>query len=288
MTIVTAVAAIGTLTFLLATLLLLAERKLHVEQDARIDVVYGMLPRSNCGACGAPGCQAFAEALLRGDASPAGCTVSSAEERQAIARYLGVATGAQIRRVARLACAGGSNVARNRAHYTGTQSCVAAAQVAGGGKGCFWGCLGLGDCARSCTFDAIIMNQHALPVVAEDNCTACGDCVASCPKELFSLQAADQRLWVNCNNREHGDAVLAHCEVGCTACGRCALDATDGSVAMVQNLPLITDSCAAENRQAIERCPTGAIVWLDQQHGALRGATSTPVLRHEALPDAPS
>ena len=44
--------AIGGLTFLLATALIFANRKLYVEEDPRIDVVEEMLPHANCGACG--------------------------------------------------------------------------------------------------------------------------------------------------------------------------------------------------------------------------------------------
>ena len=57
--------------------------------------------------------------------------------------------------------------ATNRARYDGLSSCRAAAQVAGGGKGCFWGCLGLADCEEACDFDAIRMDAHSLPVVDE-------------------------------------------------------------------------------------------------------------------------
>ena len=52
---VTAIGAIGGLTFVLASLLVLANRKLHVEEDPRIDVVEEMLPHANCGACGFAG-----------------------------------------------------------------------------------------------------------------------------------------------------------------------------------------------------------------------------------------
>ena len=155
MVVLTAVAAIGGLTFLLATALILADRKLRVEEDLRIDVVEEMLPHANCGACGYPGCRPFAEALVSGAAAPGKCSVSSEMGREAIAEYLGIAVGEQNRIVARLACAGGSNVARKRAHYSGEASCLAAAQVAGGGKDCFWGCLGYGDCGRACDFDGL-------------------------------------------------------------------------------------------------------------------------------------
>jgi len=288
MVVLTAVAAIGGLTFLLATALILADRKLRVEEDLRIDVVEEMLPHANCGACGYPGCRPFAEALVSGAAAPGKCSVSSEMGREAIAEYLGIAVGEQNRIVARLACAGGSNVARKRAHYSGEASCLAAAQVAGGGKDCFWGCLGYGDCGRACDFDAIEMNAHALPVVDSAKCTGCGDCVDICPKDLFSLQPEDRRLWVACKNLEQGDAVLAACEVACTACGRCALDAPDGLVSMRDNLPVVDYSRPHATRVPIERCPTGAIVWIDPVAGPLRGEQSRKVLRQSALPESPS
>ncbi len=206
MVVLTAVVALGGLTFLLATALILANRKLHVDEDLRIDVVEEMLPHANCGACGYPGCRPFAEALVGGEAAPGKCSVSNPSEREAIADYLGIAVGEQTRIVARLACAGGSNVARHRAHYSGEPSCLAAAQVAGGGKDCFWGCLGYGDCERACDFDAISMSSNALPVVDSALCTGCGDCVDICPKDLFSLHPEDHRLWVACKNLEQGDA----------------------------------------------------------------------------------
>jgi len=284
---VTAIGAIGGLTLLLASLLVLANRKLHVEEDPRIDLVEEMLPHANCGACGFPGCRPFAEALVQGESAPGKCTVSTEPARLEIAEFLGVDVGAEERRVARLACAGGSNVARNHAHYDGLGSCRAAAQVAGGGKGCFWGCLGLADCREVCDFDAIRMNRHALPEVIEDRCTACGDCVEVCPKDLFSLQTIGRRLWVACRSLEAGDELLEDCEVACTACGRCAADAPR-LIQMQQNLPVIDYSRSHQTREPIQRCPTGAIVWLDPRAGAVKGPAARKIVRKEAIRDAPT
>ena len=72
--------------------------------------------------------------------------------------------------------------------------------VAGGGKGCAWGCLGLADCERACTFDAIRMSATGLPVVDVAKCTACGDCVDACPKGLFTILPIDAHLLVQCKN----------------------------------------------------------------------------------------
>jgi Na+-translocating ferredoxin:NAD+ oxidoreductase RNF subunit RnfB len=283
-----AVATLGGLTFLLTSVLVIASRRLAVAEDSRIDIVEGMLPATNCGACGYPGCRAFAEALVGKQAQPSGCTVSDDAGRQRIADLLGVDVGQARKVVARLACAGGDNVARRRAHYRGTPSCIAAAQVAGGGKDCFWGCLGYGDCERACDFDAIVMDAQGLPVVIEELCTACGDCVDICPKDLFSLQDAGNRLWVRCKNEEFGDDVLAACEVGCTACGRCAADAP-GTVRMEHNLPRVDYGLRpgkAVGKVAIERCPTGAIVWVDERQGDIKGRDAARVIRQAARREA--
>jgi electron transport complex protein RnfB len=274
MTIIIALAALGSLTLVLAVMLIVANKKLYVYEDPRIEVVEDMLPHANCGACGYPGCRPFAEALVSEEALPGKCTVSSEEGRAAIAEFLGVALGAEEKRVARLACAGGSNVAVNRARYQGISSCKAAALVSGGGKGCFWGCLGHGDCEVVCDFDAIIMSPHSLPIVDVDKCTACGDCVEVCPKDLFSLQPISNRLWVNCKNLEHGDDILEECQVACTACGKCDMDAPGELISMVHNLPVINYAENHRTQDPIQRCPTGAIVWLDDDGTAIKGRES--------------
>jgi electron transport complex protein RnfB len=287
MLVLTAVSAIGGLTIVLASLLVLANQKLYVEEDPRIDVVEEMLPHANCGACGFPGCRPFAEGLVQGDVLPGKCTVSDEEGRASIATFLGVDVGAEEKRVARLACAGGTNVARNHAHYHGPMTCRAAAQVAGGGKGCFWGCLGLDDCYEVCGFDAIRMDAHSIPVVDEAKCTACGDCVDACPKDLFSLHPVSHRLWVACKSLEAGDELTDDCEVACTSCGRCAMDAP-GLVSMQSNLPVVDYERNHDTQVPIQRCPTGAIVWIDAKAGVVKGPAAMKIIRKGVLRDAPT
>lgn len=280
----------ATLGVMLAGILALANRRLHVHEDPRIDALEDMLPRANCGACGQAGCRPFAEALVMGRTEPVRCTANSPDMNQMIADFLGVAVGESERRLARLACAGGSHVAAIRARYQGLKSCRAAALVSGGGKGCTWGCLGLGDCEQVCDFDAITLDRFGLPSVDGDACTACGDCVEICPKGLFSLQPETHRLWVNCINQDPQDEALAHCQVVCHACGRCAMDAPEGLIRMERNLAVIDYSKnELASPVAIQRCPTGAIVWLEgaaprKGAGARKLVRKEPLQRMEPLP----
>jgi len=271
--------ALGFLTLALAGLIAVANKKLYVYEDPRIEQVEDMLPHANCGACGFPGCRPFAEALDSGTVLPGKCSVSSDEGRSAIASFLGVSLGSEEKRVARLACNGGMNVAINQAYYKGVSSCQAATLISGGGKACSWGCLGYGDCAVVCDFDAIVMNEFGIPVVDVQKCTACGDCVEACPKGLFSIHPISHRLWVACKSLEAGDEVLDVCDVGCTACGKCAMDAEDNMITMVKNLPVINYSKDHNTQAPIQRCPTGAIVWLDDKEGLIKGREAKKIFR---------
>ncbi len=266
----------------LAAILAFADKKFYVYEDPRIDEVEALLPKANCGACGCTGCRSFAERAVEGHIAPGKCTVNSAENIVLIAELLKVEAGGDEKRVARLACAGGQNVARQRAYYEGLESCRAAALVSGGGKGCSWGCLGLADCERACNFKAIDMNEFGLPVVSEALCTACGDCVAACPKGLFTLHEVSHRLWVACKNLLNGDAAEAKCGSPARPAGAAEADAPAGLVKVIafNNLAVVDYS---KNKLATtaptERCPTGAIVWIDEKKGPVKGLDAKKITR---------
>lgn len=255
---------LGGVGLLFGALIAIVHRKMKVEEDPRIDAVEQLLPGVNCGACGTPGCRAFAEVLIHGAKQPAGCTVMDSESIADVAEYLGVDVGKSNKRVARLLCAGGSHVAPSLASYRGFSSCKAAAAVSGGGKACSWGCLGLADCAEACDFDAITMNEFALPVVDPALCTACNDCVIACPKDLFVLMPIEQKLIVQCKSLLEGDAAVSLCSVACNGCGKCVVDAKPGLISMQSGLAVI-DYTRNElaGIEATRRCPTGSIVWVE-------------------------
>jgi Na+-translocating ferredoxin:NAD+ oxidoreductase RNF subunit RnfB len=269
-----------------AVILAVAYRFLKVDEDPRIESTEDLLPGSNCGACGQPGCHAFAKKLVQGEESPSRCTVAGSDVIDAVAELLDVDPGAQAKRVARLHCAGGKGQAYQIAEYQGLDGCSAAAVVSGGGKGCSWGCLGLADCQAACTFDAIEMTAGGLPSADPEKCTACGDCADSCPRDLFELVPLNQNLFVQCRSPLSGDLALGLCTVACDACGRCAADAAPGLIHIDDNLPVVDYSGGGPALpQATHRCPTGAIRWLtgaqfqDQSDSSGRSAIPHAQLR---------
>jgi RnfABCDGE-type electron transport complex B subunit len=258
-------AILGGLGLLFGVILSIAYKQFKVYEDPRIDVLEELLPNANCGACGVPGCRAFAEQVVNENTNPAKCTVSSEDGIIKIADFLGVEASQEEKRVARLLCAGGKSEAHNLASYKGgISTCRGEAVVVGGSKDCSWGCLGLGDCETICDFNAISMNENGLPVVETEKCTACNDCVEVCPKSLFKIMPIGQKLIVQCKSLIEGDLAESKCSVACTACSRCVADSAPGVIDMVNNLAVINyDLNDLTNPLAIKRCPTDAIVWLE-------------------------
>ena len=58
---------LGGLGILLGIILSLANQYLTVQEDPRIDGIEKLLPNYNCGACGTPGCRAFATGIVEGE-----------------------------------------------------------------------------------------------------------------------------------------------------------------------------------------------------------------------------
>jgi len=250
--------------------LAVAHHYLHVEEDPRLDATEALLPGSNCGACGEPGCRAFAEKLVTRALKPGKCTVSSPDALARIAELLGVDVGAEERSVARLKCNGADGTVGRLATYQGITSCRAAVIVDRGGRACPWGCLGLGDCVRSCAFDAITMAADGLPQVDPARCNACGDCVDVCPLELLTLFPLSRHAFVQCSSPLVGTEATDRCDAACDGCGLCA-KASRGTITMVGGLPVV-DAEVEPPREAVWKCPTGALVWLDGPQRALSGA----------------
>jgi len=247
------------LGFLFSVGLVFAYKKLKVEENPKIIEVHESLPQANCGGCGFASCRAFAEALVSGKAEATGCPVGGPDTANRIAAILGIDAGEVIKKVARLHCRGTLDAAQSRGVYQGIPTCHAA-HLVGGTKHCSFGCIGYGDCVEACLFDALYMGEDGLPVVREENCTACGKCVDACPRNLFELHPLSQEILVFCRSEDRGPLARKACKNACIACGICAR-ACPEAIEIVDNLARITDfkKIDQEKIPEIEKCPTDAI-----------------------------
>ena len=111
---------------LLGIILAISSKRFYVEVDPRVDEVLAAFPGSNCGACGLPGCEAAAEAVVEGEAPPTICKAGGPDVAAAVGRIMGVEVESAIPMVAHIHCRGGKSVSPLRALYQGVNSCIAA------------------------------------------------------------------------------------------------------------------------------------------------------------------
>lgn len=258
--IVTALITLGFIGAVFGAILGVASRVFVIEVEPKIEAAEELLPGANCGACGYPGCSAYAEAVVKGDAPVNLCAPGGIE----VARKLGFLLGEEVGEVKKLLafvhCNGGRDVARERFHYDGPLDCTAAVLVGGGPKACTYGCLGYGTCERACPFDAISMRPDGIPYVDPEKCTACGICVEVCPRNLFELLPDETQIWLACSSQDKGKVVKAVCKVGCIACGICAKVTPDSGVEMEGNLPLVHYDKNPNLIIAHHKCPTKSYI----------------------------
>ncbi len=256
--------SMGGLGVLFSAGLAIANKKLHVKEDPRISEVNEWLPGANCGGCGYPGCQKFAEEVVLGNAEPAACTVASDDAIQEIAAILGVEVEAGERQIARVMCQGGIEETAIKAEYAGIESCLGANLTGGGEKLCSYGCIGFGDCVESCPFGAMYMNEDGLPVVIDELCTGCGNCVEACPRDVIELHPISHKLFVLCKNHDDPKTSRSLCTKACIGCRICVRAAEEDGMSMEDNLAVVNyENYGKTSELPTDKCPTNCLVILD-------------------------
>lgn len=240
--------------------LAIAAKKFAVEVDPRITQVREALPGANCGACGYPGCDGFASAVVAGDAPANGCPVGGNECAVQVAAIMGIEVSESKRMVAHVMCKGNEEKCSSRYEYQGYASCTAAAALSGGPKSCQYGCMGLGSCVEVCAFDAIHIVEGKIAEVEKEKCTGCLKCVEICPKHVISMIPYDQLTVVECSNMDIGGHVKKNCDVACIACRQCERNCPKEAIHVNNNVAMVDPEKCVNCGICVNKCPTKAIL----------------------------
>jgi electron transport complex protein RnfB len=171
---------LATLNLLLASgslaLLALAVRKLHavaLEQLRRItrptvSEIDALLPQTQCGQCGHPGCRPYAEAIANGSAINK-CPPGGARTIAALAQLLHV-------QPLPLDPTHGKEATRKVAFIREPE------------------CIGCTKCIAACPVDAILGSAKHMHTVITKECTGCDLCVEPCPVDCIDMIDAKTTL----------------------------------------------------------------------------------------------
>ncbi|MDY6044059.1 MAG: RnfABCDGE type electron transport complex subunit B [Peptoniphilus sp.] len=254
-----AVVILGIMGLLLGAILAFADKVFAVDMDPRVVKVLDALPGANCGACGYPGCEGMANAIVAGDAPINGCAIGGQETATAVGAIMGQQAADMERQVAVVRCQGDCEHAKNKYDYNGLVDCRLIGDYAQGSKGCSSGCLGGGTCVSVCEFDAIHINDKGIAFVDKEKCVACKKCIEICPKHIIGLMPYKQQTEVKCSTHDAGKVVRSNCDIGCIACGLCERNCPKDAIHVTDNLAKIDYEKCINCGICASKCPTGAI-----------------------------
>lgn len=163
MYVASAVISLTTLGLILGLILALAGRYLRVESNPIVDELEALMPGSQCGQCGYPGCRTAAEELANGKAAVTLCPPGGTALAEQFARILGVEIDLS-----------GMEEPEELVARVSEDTCI--------------GCT---RCFKVCPTDAIVGAPKQIHVVVADACTACNKCVDVCPTECLQMQPVE-------------------------------------------------------------------------------------------------
>jgi Na+-translocating ferredoxin:NAD+ oxidoreductase RNF subunit RnfB len=244
------------LAFILGLALGFFRQFFEVPQDLLTGQIREILPGANCGACGYPGCDAYAAAIAKKEAGISSCSVGGPAVAEQLAAIVG-GDATVIPVVAVLACQGSKEHAAVKGEYTGIRTCRGAKLSAGGTKLCAWGCLGFGDCTLVCQFGALSMGENGLPRIDKAKCTGCKVCIGECPQGVLREIPRDQKgAFVFCSNRNPVKAMVAKtCKTGCIKCEICVKNCPEQCIVMDNGIPKVDYGKCTSCGTCVSKCP---------------------------------
>ncbi|WP_301388944.1 electron transport complex subunit RsxB, partial [Thalassolituus sp. UBA2590] len=149
-----------------------ASVRFRVEGNPVVDQVNDLLPQTQCGQCGFPGCKPYAEAIADGEKINK-CPPGGESTIQALADLLGVEPEP-------LDAEHGAEKDVPMVAYIREDECI--------------GCT---KCIQACPVDAILGAAKQMHTVIVDECTGCDLCVEPCPVDCIDMvpQSTDTSSW---------------------------------------------------------------------------------------------
>jgi electron transport complex protein RnfB len=171
MSMLIAVAAVALLAAAFGLLLGYASIRFQVEGDPVADQVDAILPQTQCGQCGYPGCRPYAEAVARDEADINKCAPGGEATVLALADLLGR-----------------DPVPLDESATEKVPSLALIDEQE---------CIGCTLCIQACPVDAIMGAAKQMHQVIQSECTGCELCLQPCPVECIHMVpiAADIRTW---------------------------------------------------------------------------------------------
>jgi electron transport complex protein RnfB len=172
------------------------------------------------------------------DVPPNKCFPGKKPVADAIAEITGKGAGAVEEMVAVVRCSRVQGKVHLKYNYIGYGTCTGANLAFSGPLDCQYGCVGFGECAEACPFDAITM-VNGFPLVDPDECVACGTCVKACAKGLIELVPKDARVVIRCSTKDSAKVTMAICKVGCIHDKACIRKCPAKAISEVDNVNVI-------------------------------------------------
>jgi electron transport complex protein RnfB len=166
MYVLSAIVSLTLLGLFLGLLLGIAGKYLKVESSPIVDELEALLPGSQCGQCGFPGCRPAAEALAEGNAPATMCPPGGSALAEQIAALLGLDLDLSDVKEPELLVA---RVSEDT-------------------------CTGCTRCFKVCPTDAIVGAPKQIHAVVADACIACKKCVDVCPTECLQMHPVEVTL----------------------------------------------------------------------------------------------
>lgn len=260
MTILWAILILGALGLVFGILLAIAGKVFAVEVDPKVEAVRAACAGANCGACGYPGCDGYAAAVVAGEAPVNACVPGGAAAAETIGAVMGVSAEGGEKFVAFVRCSGICGHTKEKFEYQGLESCLAATRL-GGGSGanvCTAGCMGFGDCVAACPFGAMSI-VDGIAKVDWEKCVGCMKCAEACPKNLITKVPATATDVVGCNSTDKGAVVNKYCDYGCIGCMKCVKECPSDAIKVENNLAVIDQEKCVNCGHCADICPRHCI-----------------------------